>query len=157
LGVNTDGALEPVLGDDHIDPAVIENDQVAPVAWPVDPQGYQYGADLLRLPARDLAKLGFLYLNGGRWDGAEVIPAAYVANSISGAGSSPNALSGYGWLWWVGVDADHNSFRAQGFGGQYIHVVPDLDLVTIITSDPEAGGLDPRVSLLPTIIRSVTG
>jgi CubicO group peptidase (beta-lactamase class C family) len=59
----------------------------AAVAWPTDPQGSHTGFSGLQLPARDLAKLAYLYLNGGRWDGAQVVPADYV-------GASTQALVG---------------------------------------------------------------
>jgi CubicO group peptidase (beta-lactamase class C family) len=63
----------------------------------------------LRLPARDLAKFGFLYLNGGRWDDKQLIPAAYVAAATSPKGSAPNLDNGYGWHWWV--DTEWNTGR----------------------------------------------
>ena len=53
-------------------------------------QGYHLGHAGLRLPARDLAKFGFLYLNGGRWEGNQIIPAGYVAAATSPRGSTPN-------------------------------------------------------------------
>jgi CubicO group peptidase (beta-lactamase class C family) len=155
LGIRTDGAFEPVLGG-KIDQSELDAYQRAGMAWPVDPQGYHYGGAFLRLPARDLAKVGYLYLNGGRWDGTQVIPADYVAAATSPDGSSPNLTAGYGWLWWVGTEDGHRTFAAQGHGGQYIHVVPDLDLVTVITSDPEAGGLDPKALIITTILPAVT-
>ena len=100
LGIRTDGAFEPVLGDASTT-ATIEAYERASVAWPVDPQGYHYGAAFLRLPARDLAKFGYLYLNGGRWDGNQLIPADYVAAATSPAARTPNLSMGYGWHWWV--------------------------------------------------------
>ena len=61
---------------------------------------------------------------------------------------------GYGWLWWVGEEGGHHAFRAQGYGGQYIYIVPDLDLVTVVTSDPEAG-LSPSTLFAATILPTV--
>ena len=123
LGIRTEGAFEPVL-DDPVDKATIEAYERANIAWPVDPQGYHYGAALLRLPTRDLAKFGYLYLNGGQWDGKQVIPADYVAAATSPAGRSPNLSMGYGWHWWVAVEDGHRTFTALGYGGQFIYVVP---------------------------------
>ena len=62
----------------------------APVAWPTDPQGYHFGGAFLKLPTRDLAKFGFLYLNDGRWDGEQVIPADYVRDSTSPGERTPD-------------------------------------------------------------------
>jgi CubicO group peptidase (beta-lactamase class C family) len=59
LGIRTDNAFQPVLCD-LLDPAVIKTYRGAGVSWPVDPQGYHFGCGLLRLPARDLAKFGYL-------------------------------------------------------------------------------------------------
>ena len=144
LGIRTEGAFEPVLSD-HIEAATVEEYQGASVAWPVDPQGYHEGGGSLRLPARDMAKFGYLYLNGGRWDGSQVIPADYVAAATSPAGSSPNLSKGYGWFWWVPTEGGHHTFSARGYGGQFIYVVPDLDLVTVVTSDPEKEALNPEI------------
>jgi CubicO group peptidase (beta-lactamase class C family) len=156
LGIRTDQALEPRVTE-RSDPAAVKAYQRAAVAWIADPQGYDYGAGALRLPARDLAKLGYLYLNGGRWDTTQVIPADYVAAATSPTGASPNLTMGYGWLWWVSSEYGHHTFSARGAGGQYIWVVPDLDLVTVVTSNPDANGIDPKVLIRQTIVPAVTG
>jgi CubicO group peptidase (beta-lactamase class C family) len=72
-------------------------------------------------------------------------PADYVTASTSPEGSSPNLSAGYGRLWWVGTENGHRTFSARGLGGQYIVVVPDLDLVVVVTSDVEAPGLDSMI------------
>ena len=151
LGIHTEKALEP-RASKQPDPATVKAYQRASVAWLADPQGYHDGATFLRLPARDLAKFGYLYLNGGRWDGTQVIPADFVSAATSPKGSSPNLSAGYGWLWWVGTEGDQRTFFAQGRGGQYVYVVPDLDLVTVVTSDPETNGVDPKILITRTII-----
>jgi CubicO group peptidase (beta-lactamase class C family) len=80
LGINSANASAPVLVA-HPSPAALQAYAGASVAWPTDPQGYQLGFSGLKLPSRELAKFGFLYLNGGRWDGRQVIPADFVAAS----------------------------------------------------------------------------
>ena len=83
-------------------------------------------------------------------------PAHYVAASTSAADSSLNVSMGYGWLWWVDTEGEHRTFSARGYGGQLIYVVPDLDLVAVVTSDPEAQGTDPRNLITETALRAVT-
>ena len=63
---------------------------------------------------------------------------------------------GYGWLWWVGTDGDQRTFSARGYGGQYIYVIPHLDLVAVATSEPEAQGPDPRTLITDTALRAIT-
>jgi CubicO group peptidase (beta-lactamase class C family) len=89
--------------------------------------------------------------------GQLLIPADYVAASTSPRGSAPNLTKGYGWHWWVATENDHRTFRAQGYGGQYIYVVPDLDLVAVITSETDTTGLDPRILITRTIVPAVSG
>jgi CubicO group peptidase (beta-lactamase class C family) len=128
------------------------------VAGVTDPQGYHSGFAGLQLPARDLAKLGYLYLNGGRWDGVQVVPASYVRASTQRQSHPPSGaappLDGYGYQWWVTSEHGHPSFVAHGLGGQ---VIPDLDLVVVITSDFEDGRDDAQQLVGEAIIPAVTG
>jgi CubicO group peptidase (beta-lactamase class C family) len=80
LGIASAKAPAPVFVA-HPSPATVKAYARAPVAWPTDPQGYQLGFSGLKLPSRDLAKVGYLYLNGGRWGTTQVIPAGYMAAS----------------------------------------------------------------------------
>jgi CubicO group peptidase (beta-lactamase class C family) len=128
------------------------------VAWPTDPQGYQLGFSGLKLPSRDLAKFGYLYLNGGRWDSTQVIPAGYVAASTRPHSTPPPNGNGesYGYQWWVTSQAGHPSFLAVGHGGQLIQVIPDLDLVVVITSDANQNRMDAGELVGQSIIPAVT-
>jgi CubicO group peptidase (beta-lactamase class C family) len=137
-------------------PAQLKAFEQAPVAWPKDPQGYHFGGGFLRLPARDLAKLGYLYLNDGRWDAAQVVPADYVAASTQRQSDPPVGPGGYGYQWWVTNETGHDSFRAMGFGGQLIQVIPELDLVAVITSDADQERHDAANLVGATIVPAVT-
>jgi CubicO group peptidase (beta-lactamase class C family) len=66
LGIRADRALVQPIRTWPPSPAQLRTYEQAPVAWDTDPQGYQIGFSWLKLPARDLAKFGYLYLNGGR-------------------------------------------------------------------------------------------
>ena len=100
----------------------------------------------------------YLYLNGGRWDDRQVVPADYVAAStrphIELPGSAPG--DGYGYQWWTtSVDA-HPSFVAVGAGGQFIQVIPELDLVVVITSDADQEeGSEPQFLIEGTIVSAI--
>ena len=108
-------------------------------SWPTDPQGHHWGCGSLELTARDLLKLGQLYLNGGLWNGDQVVDESYVhtATSPLTEGGLPERC-GYGLLWWVADRASPRHYFAGGYGGQYIMVVPDLDLVAVTMGDADA-------------------
>jgi CubicO group peptidase (beta-lactamase class C family) len=107
--------------------------------WHQDPQGYYNGGFGLGLSARDLAKIGFLYLNNGYWNGQSIVPEYWVKESTDQqmrAFSSPiYGTFGYGYQWWVKKVDGCSSFRAWGRRGQFIVVVPELDLVVAVTSE----------------------
>lgn len=98
---------------------------------------YQRG---LHLRTLDMAKLGQLYLQRGKWDGKPLVPEAFADASaqVQNAGGPPVGLS-YGYLWWVVPGkAPRPTFMASGYGGQFIWVYPPLDLVVATTSTVSA-------------------
>lgn len=103
------------------------------VYWPADPQGYTHGWGDLCLRPHDMAKLGFLFLHQGQWENREIVSSAWVTESTERqAATGRGDYYGYGW-WVSGPDDDFPSFRADGRGGQYIVVVPSLNLVIVTT------------------------
>jgi CubicO group peptidase (beta-lactamase class C family) len=150
LGIASDHPFEPVFAPSN--QATYEG---AGFAWPTDPQGYQLGYGFLKLTARDLAKFGYLYLKGGAWEGRQVVPAAYVHASTQThvpTGGTFGPFTGYGYQWWTTTEQGHQAFAAIGLGGQLIEVIPDLDLVVVMTSaepstaeDVRAGGDSQRM------------
>ncbi len=108
--------------------------------WHQDPQGYYIGGFGLGLSARDLAKIGFLYLNNGYWNGQSIVSENWVKEStnqqIQAFDHPIYGTFGYGYQWWVKKIDGCSSFRAWGRRGQFIVVVPELDLVIAVTSDP---------------------
>jgi CubicO group peptidase (beta-lactamase class C family) len=99
---------------------------------------YSQGGYGLRMTTRDLAKFGYLYLNNGMWEDKQIIPVDWVLNSsrlqIEVPKSSWYFMEKYGLLWWSRSTGNHPSFTALGTGGQYVYVVPDLDIVAVITT-----------------------
>ena len=129
LGIATDPAAHPVFTPEH-QPSFDR----AGFAWAQDPQGYQIGGSFLKLTPRDLAKIGYLYLMEGRWEDRQLIPASYVRASTQ-VQSRPPGPAEYGYHWWVISQDEPQGFFARGFGGQYVLVLPRLDLVVVITCD----------------------
>ena len=91
----------------------------------------------LYLTTRDMAKLGQLFLDGGEWNGVRVVSEAWVNEATATHVQFTTAPGGYGLHWWTGTfNYDGNvvsSFRAVGFGGQYVIVIPALRLVVAMT------------------------
>ncbi len=103
---------------------------ISDVTWPTNPQGINIGWGELRMLSQDMAKIGYLYLKGGEWDGEQIIPSSWVG--VSTMSHIPATLEeGYGYQWWVD---DSGYFLALGYRGQFIFVVPEKDLVVVFTS-----------------------
>ena len=100
--------------------------------WVVDPQGNNFASWGLFLSPREMAKIGQLYLGGGIWEGRQIVPAAWIAESTrehSRAVELGNLA--YGYLWWI-IDSD--SFAALGDGGNVIYVNTNKKLVIAMTA-----------------------
>ena len=106
------------------------------VLWRVDPQGILDGGNGVEMAAHDAAKFGQLYLNGGSWDGRQLVPESWVEQSTQQQSSGSGSSGVYGYQWWVRTfgSGNYDTYYAMGAMGQYILVVPELDLVTVITS-----------------------
>ena len=105
-------------------------------AWTLEAEGRLSGESNLFLTARDMAKIGLLYLQGGRWGDRRIVSEAFAEQSTSrrSAGGPPLGAA-YGYLWWVGkTRAGLDAFFAAGSGGQLIYVVPALDLVVAVAA-----------------------
>jgi len=108
------------------------------VRWPQDPQGIYFGGNDMEMTSRQMEAFGELYLHRGRIDEKQVVPAAWVDASFLPRTRSRRGDELYGYTWWIEDYAGHQTFYAWGYGGQYIFVVPNLDLVVVTTSSPWA-------------------
>ncbi len=102
--------------------------------WEDDPQGYPFGGHGLELRTEDMAKLGILFLNRGRWSDRRVLPADWVRSATAvqyrgGSSWGPVDNVSYGLLWWIAAAGETDIFMALGWGGQFVVCVPTLDLV----------------------------
>lgn len=112
--------------------------------WP-DPQKITIAGYGLHLKPADMAKLGLLYLQNGKWDGQQIIPAQWVKASTTQHVQKEDG-SGYGYLWTVYPQSSH--YAALGLGGQQIHVYPAQNLVVVMTSNLESYAEAPEIERL---------
>lgn len=96
--------------------------------------GYSTGGDGLYLRSRDLAKIGYCYLNQGRWDQEQIVAPEWVAQSTRAVVPSTGGTYKYGYGWWVCQLKTHPLFCAIGVHGQQMYVMPDLDVVVTATA-----------------------
>ncbi len=97
----------------------------------------EHSAYPFRLSARDAARFGQLYLDGGRWSGRQVVPASWGRESTTAYSATDRGSMGYGYLWWTlnpGVFGP-GAALASGYGGQAIAIVPSKHLVVVQTVD----------------------
>ena len=116
--------------------------EVSEAAWGSDPQQTTLAGYGLHLRPADLAKLAFLYLHNGEWDGQQIVPAEWVADSTSEHIRKEDD-SGYGYLWTVYPDDGH--YAALGLGGQQIHVYPSRNLIVVVTASLESFAEAPEI------------
>ena len=103
--------------------------------WPRDPQGIYFGGNDMLMTPRHMLALGELYLHRGRAGTRQLVPAAWVDASCTARGRSrfnPDQTYGYGW--WQRDFAGRQGCFAWGYGGQYVIVFRDLDLIVVTTS-----------------------
>lgn len=136
------------------------------VQWEWSPQGYAIGFARMWLKPEDMAKFGMLYLQQGYWDGEQILPAEWVKESISPHAFPKNYVQildengkvdqrltsknwqianlfrpfsdGYGYQWWLDKDG---TYSAVGVGGQYIMVIPQENLVVVLTNASSGMGV----------------
>ena len=118
------------------EPLGIENPR-----WDNSPEGSSLGGYGLYLRTEDMAKLGQLYLQNGKWNGKQLIAESWIKQATrkqvpndqeSHSKIGADWKEGYGFQFWR---CQHNAFRADGAGGQFIVVLPDQDVVVAITAD----------------------
>ncbi len=106
-------------------------------SWQTDKQGIYNGGAGLSLTAHDMIRLGVLFLNRGMYNGKRVISEEWIDKATSTKISTRNAQPfgpNYGYFWWIGNKDGHEYFWANGYGGQFVVVVPDLRLVVAATN-----------------------
>src|SRR5881397_2591909 len=128
----------------------IEPIGISDVAWPTDPRGNNHGWGDLQMHPRDMARLGQLFLQRGRWGGHQILPEAWVRTATRAHVTRSTNRDHYGYSWWVKGEDYPGMFEAVGRGGQRINVWPARDLVLVFTG----GGFEPA-DLAPFILKAL--
>lgn len=107
------------------------------VLWETDPQGYNIGHGDLSLHPHDMAKLGLLFLQEGRWEDRQIVSRRWVQEARTAQSETPGEEDPYGYGWWLTSDLE-GVYRADGRNGQYIYILPSWNMILITTG----GGFD---------------
>lgn len=137
---NITGSLE-----NYADKALFSKLGITDYHWQMTPTGLPMTGGGLGLRSRDLLKIGQLYLNGGKWNDNQIISEEFIQKS-----TEPHAEVGmfdyeYGYLWWLsefGQDHKEKAYFMSGTGGNKIVVIPELELVVVLTSTFYNGGME---------------
>ena len=136
---------------DYITPRLLEPLHITDMEWKNSPAGICVGGWGMKLCTEDVAKLGQLLLQHGKWNGCQLLPAEWVDTMTSRlVESSPRQAfikfsdpavlndpenehsQGYGYYVWQGK---HGTYRLEGLGGQLVFVSAEKDVVLVFTSD----------------------
>lgn len=132
-------ALHRLTGErllDYLTPRLLAPLGITHATWEQDPDGIDTGGFGLSITTEEMAAFGQLYLQGGVWEGVQLVPAQWVAAASArqvpnGPHAWPDWNQGYGYQFW---QCRYGAYRADGAFGQYIVVWPEKDLVITITS-----------------------
>ncbi len=110
--------------------------------WEQDPQGYYFGGNAMYFTPREMAVLGYMYLHNGKLDGNQIVPENWVELTLSPSTNftHPNQYGAfknynYAYLWWIGQIHGYKLFMGYGYGGQFVVVFPDLNLIVVSTAN----------------------
>ncbi len=117
------------------------------VVWAADPQARSHGWGDSHLFPQDVAKIGYLYLHGGNWDGQQIVPADWVAMSTAAPTGVRGDHGGMGYEWNVTNGPNGRQYGGTGRGGQSLIVWPDLDLIVVSMAGGNAGQIAQLVRL----------
>ena len=121
----------------YLAPRLFEPLEIEGATWQTCPRGIDTGGWGLKIKTENIANFGQLYLQKGKWNGKQLVPASWVNKASrrhvdnSNHGKTPDWFQGYGYQFWR---CQHNAYRGDGAFGQYCVVMPDQDAVLAITS-----------------------
>ncbi len=109
------------------------------VVWAEDPQSRSHGWGDSHFLPQDVAKIGYLYLHGGTWNGKEIVPADWVVMSTATPTSERGSHGAMGYEWNATDGPNGRQYGGTGRGGQSLIVWPDLDMIVVSMAGGNAG------------------
>lgn len=138
--------LERATGGDLLDFArreLFDPLGIGRVTWQESPEGVRFGGNNLSMSPRNLARVGWMLLQDGRWDDRQVVPADWIERSTRQRAETPEEWSerygDYAWLWWL-PRGHGDAYTAVGYGGQFLYVAPEAGVAVVLTSTLEGKG-----------------
>ena len=132
--------------------------QAAPY-YVTDGEGVAFVLGGLNVTTRDYARFGQMFLNGGRWNGVQIVPEDWVNASTRASAPTAAGHIGYGYQWWVPVGAVDGEYMARGIYGQYIYVNRPLGVVIATTAADkkfrEPGVSDQNIAMFRLIANQI--
>ncbi len=107
---------------------------IALPSWDRDPQGFYLGGNNMALTPRQLLAIGQLYLDGGSYEGRQLVSPEWIKHSTTRYVNRSYRGFHYGYFWWLEDFGGYDTWFAWGYGGQYVFIIPELDLVVACTS-----------------------
>jgi CubicO group peptidase (beta-lactamase class C family) len=102
--------------------------------WMRDPQGIYFGGNEMVMTPRQMLAVGEMYRNGGQTSGRQILSKDFIDETFEPRGRSRISGREYGYGWWIRDMDGRKTYYAWGFGGQYIVLVPSLELTVVSTS-----------------------
>jgi CubicO group peptidase (beta-lactamase class C family) len=125
---------------------------ITDVEWACHADGTPSASGGLRMRAPDLARIGQLVIDGGRWQGEPLLPAGWTERSLTPQIGMDDRLFFYGLHWWLGrslIDGREIAWAAGiGLGGQRLFVIPTLSIVVVVTAGHYADAMQSWVPLV---------
>jgi len=140
--------LERATGDDLLAYArreLFDPLGIGAVSWQESPEGVRFGGNNLSMAPRDLARVGWMLLQGGRWGERQVVPEGWIELSTRQRMETPEGwgerYGDYAWLWWL-PRGHGGAYTAVGYGGQFLYVAPEAGVAVVLTSTLEGKGTE---------------
>ncbi|MFI8709300.1 serine hydrolase domain-containing protein [Bacillus sp. NPDC077411] len=130
-----------------VDKYLFEPLHITSYQWQQDPQGIFVGGFGMKMKPKDMLKIGQLCLQNGYWNGQQLVSSNWIEQSHQKRFTTYERVGAYGYHWWIldreTCNVPYHTYFAMGYGGQYILIVPQLELTAVISSQMPKRGLVP--------------